>query len=101
MSLLQPNHLTLSHNRQSSPLRLPNKVLDHKLYIIMSAEAEETGYGTNEDFSSPSSEHERGGPTPVLQRAQTTSTIISLLLSPVAIILVSMWASALGGVSWT
>mmetsp|Transcript_4739 Transcript_4739/g.10178 ORF Transcript_4739/g.10178 Transcript_4739/m.10178 type:complete len:304 (+) Transcript_4739:2-913(+) len=58
----------------------------------------ETGYGADEDFSSPS--NEGGSPTPFLQRAQTVSSIISILLSPVAIVLVSIWASSLGGVSW-
>ena len=35
-----------------------------------------------------------------LQKLQTSSAIISLMLSPVAIILVSVWAAELGGVSW-
>ncbi len=35
-----------------------------------------------------------------LRRAQSVSIGVSLLLSPVAILLVSVWASVLGGVSW-
>ena len=35
-----------------------------------------------------------------LRRAQSVSIGVSLLLSPVAILLVSVWASLLGGVSW-
>ena len=34
------------------------------------------------------------------QKLQRSSSIISLMLSPVAVILVSVWASELGGVSW-
>ena len=62
----------------------------------------EEGYGTseNEDFSSSPRAEGGRSPLPFLQRAQSISSIISLLLSPVAIILVSMWASSLGGVSW-
>lgn len=56
-------------------------------------------YGATEDLSSPTDLHGNQS-SPFLQRAQSASTIISLLLSPVAIILVSIWASSLGGVSW-
>jgi len=61
--------------------------------------SEETGYGTNneafeEGRSSSSS-------LPFLQQAQSISSIISIVLSPLAVILVSIWASNLGGVSWT
>ncbi|EJK48515.1 hypothetical protein THAOC_32677 [Thalassiosira oceanica] len=35
-----------------------------------------------------------------LQKLQKSSSIISLMLSPIAIILVSVWAAELGGVSW-
>lgn len=64
--------------------------------------SEEAGFGSNanEDFSSPTNEEDRS-PLPFLQRAQSVSIIMSLLLSPVAIILVSIWASSLGGVSWS
>jgi len=54
----------------------------------------------NEDFSSNPSQ-ERGGPTPTLLKAQSISTILSLILSPFAIILVSVWVHELGGVSWS
>lgn len=80
-------------------------------YIMHQTEAEtkpewlqtaETRYGTNEDedFSSPTDEDGNQSSLPFLQRAQSASIIISILLSPVAIILVSIWASSLGGVSW-
>ena len=60
-----------------------------------------TSYTTaNEDFSSDPSQV-RGGPTPTLQKAQSISTILSLILSPFAIILVSLWVHELGGVSWS
>ena len=36
-----------------------------------------------------------------LQRFQSLSTTASFILSPVAIILVSVWVSKLGGVSWS
>lgn len=58
------------------------------------------GYGSNEDFFLPADKHGSQSSTSILQRAQTVSSIISLLLSLVAIILVSIWASSLGGVSW-
>eukprot|EP00571_Detonula_confervacea_P000420 CAMPEP_0172314198 /NCGR_PEP_ID=MMETSP1058-20130122/21918_1 /TAXON_ID=83371 /ORGANISM="Detonula confervacea, Strain CCMP 353" /LENGTH=300 /DNA_ID=CAMNT_0013028001 /DNA_START=119 /DNA_END=1024 /DNA_ORIENTATION=- len=60
----------------------------------------DTGYGANEDFSLPTDVSGNQSSAPFLQRAQSASSIISLLLSPVAIILVSIWASSLGGVSW-
>lgn len=58
----------------------------------------ETGSSANEDFSSPAQGNQAS--LPFLQRLQSVSMFMSLLLSPVAIILVSMWASSLGGVSW-
>lgn len=61
---------------------------------------EETGYDTGENFSLPNTESENQSSLPLLQRAQSVATTISLLLSPVAITLVSIWASSLGGVSW-
>jgi hypothetical protein len=39
--------------------------------------------------------------TSFLRRAQPMSIVISLILSPVAIAVVSIWASVLGGVSWS
>jgi hypothetical protein len=39
--------------------------------------------------------------TSFLRRAQPMSIVISLILSPVAIVVVSIWASVLGGVSWS
>jgi len=56
-------------------------------------------YG-DEDFSSPNIESGSSSQPPFLQRAQSVAIIISLLLSPVAVILVAMWANDLGGVSW-
>ena len=62
----------------------------------------ETGSSANEDFSSRADAGTTGNrsSSPLLQRLQSVSIFISLLLSPVAIILVSIWASSLGGVSW-
>ncbi|KAL7528240.1 hypothetical protein ACHAWF_002490 [Thalassiosira exigua] len=65
------------------------------------AAAAETGYGADEDFSSCAEDGGATSSTPVLQRAQSISRILSVLLSPVAIVLVSLWASSLGGVSWS
>lgn len=60
----------------------------------------ETGYGTNnEDFEEGRSSSSSS--LPFLQQAQSVSSIISIFLSPLAVILVSIWASNLGGVSWT
>lgn len=61
-----------------------------------------TESNVNEDFSPPSDAvaGENVSSVPILQRLQSTSIFISLILSPVSIILVSIWASALGGVSW-
>lgn len=39
--------------------------------------------------------------TSFLRRAQSMSIVLSIILSPVAIVLVSIWASVLGGVSWS
>lgn len=63
----------------------------------------EAGHAADEDFSPSLNTANAGGNSslPFLQRAQSISIVISLLLSPVAIILVSIWASSLGGVSWT
>jgi cytochrome b-561 len=58
----------------------------------------ETGSCDNEDFSSPAPGSQSS--LPFLQRLQSVSILMSLLLSPVSIILVSIWASSLGGVSW-
>ncbi|KAL9185362.1 hypothetical protein ACHAXT_003139 [Thalassiosira profunda] len=60
-------------------------------------------YGTEaeEGFTSSPADAVEGGALPLLQRAQSLSIIASLLLSPVAIVLVSLWASSLGGVSWS
>lgn len=62
----------------------------------------EAGYLTNSDadFSTTRSAVVDGDRLPLLQRAQSVSNVISLILSPLAIILVSAWASNLGGVSW-
>jgi hypothetical protein len=37
---------------------------------------------------------------PFLQKIQYLAGIASLILSPISIVLVAMWASSLGGVSW-
>lgn len=62
--------------------------------------ATETGYGADEDFSAPVIAGGSESPPPFLQRAQSASILASLLLSPVAVVLVSIWAASLGGVSW-
>ena len=59
----------------------------------------------NEDFSAPVadtgvSSGNTNNVKSALQRFQSIAIIISLILSPISIILVSIWASALGGVSW-
>ena len=60
-------------------------------------------YGTEaeEGFVSSPADAVENNALPLLQRAQTVSILASLLLSPVAIVLVSLWASSLGGVSWS
>jgi cytochrome b-561 len=55
----------------------------------------------NEDFSAPVADTGASSvKANTLQRLQSIAIIISLILSPISIILVSVWASALGGVSW-
>lgn len=87
---------------EEQPLLLPDN-------SIMSAKNEadwlhtaETGASANEGFSSPANAGAavNRSSSPFLQRFQSVSIFISLILSPVAIILVSIWASTLGGVSW-
>ena len=70
-------------------------------WLASNATADESGYGATSSESLGG--EARGGPSSSssLQKAQSISTMISLLLSPVAIILVSLWVSALGGVSWS
>ncbi|KAL3775196.1 hypothetical protein ACHAWO_003812 [Cyclotella atomus] len=64
------------------------------------------GYNATEDSSAPSTQNDGRDSTSssFLQRLQKIATIISLLLSPISIILVSLWVSQKamggGGVSW-
>mmetsp|Transcript_32290 Transcript_32290/g.69701 ORF Transcript_32290/g.69701 Transcript_32290/m.69701 type:complete len:306 (+) Transcript_32290:210-1127(+) len=61
----------------------------------------ETGYGTDNANFEEGESSSSSSSLPFLQQAQSVSSILSIFLSPLAVILVSVWASNLGGVSWT
>jgi cytochrome b-561 len=61
-------------------------------------------YNATEDTPLPTTSHSHDGQSMFLQRLQKVAAIVSLLLSPVSVILVSLWVSQKamggGGVSW-